>query len=113
MTMSPETAIALVKKYAAQHGVREAARIFRIAASSVSRIANDKGNISGIRIAEKIAAAGTMTCPVLNRLLLPEVCMQNHRDVLTKNWHCLKREIRPLYVKCPMCPIGEKLCQQK
>ncbi len=111
--MSPKTAIALVKKYAAQYGVREAARIFKIDPGTVSLVANDKGKISGIRIAKKVDAAGTFTCPRLNRLLLPEVCIQNRTDILTRNWHGLRREIRTLYASCPMCPIGEKLCQPK
>ncbi len=113
MSMTPEAAIALVKKYAAQYGVREAARIFKISPASVSYVANGKGLISGTRIAEKVDAAGTFTCPRLNRLLLPEVCIQNRTDILTRNWHGLRREIRTLYASCPMCPIGERLCQKK
>lgn len=107
--MKPETALALVKKYAAQYGVREAARIFKIDPGSVSLIKNNKGKISGKRIAAKVEAAGTFTCPTLGIIMLPEVCCEN--QTIWRRWGVdgYKRDQRKLYFICPECPTGKKI----
>ncbi len=111
--MTPETAIALVKKYAGQHGVRATARIFNINASTVSRISNNKGSISGFRIVAKVAAAGTFTCPCWDVLMFPEICRENQIKVRKLDYHGLPREQRRLYGWCPSCKTGKELCQAK
>ncbi len=111
--MTPETAIALVKKYAAQHGVRATARIFKIDPGSVSLILNNKGKISGLRIAVKVAAAGTFTCPELGVLMFPETCQELKQKVERVGPLGLKQEHRKLYWKCPGCKTGKELCQAK
>jgi len=111
--MTPENAVALVKKYAEQNGVRKTARIFNIDPSTVSGIFNGKTKYSGLRIAAKVAAAGTFICPELKVLMLPEVCQELKDKVNKSGWHGLKQEHRKLLWACPDCKIGADLCQAK
>ena len=111
--MTTDHALFLVKKYAKQHGVRKAARIFKIAPGTVSMIANNKGKISGARIAAKVAAAGTFTCPGLGVLLLPEICLQHRECIHQHSWDGIPRDLRRLVNFCPKCKIGMDLCQEK
>jgi len=111
--MTPETALALVKKYAAQHGVRKAARIFKIGKTTVSDISRGSAKHSGKRIVAKVAAAGTFTCRGLGVLILPEVCLHYRELIDRHSWDGIPREIRKLYAACPGCPEGKALCKAK
>jgi hypothetical protein len=102
---SKDEAVARIRAYAVEHGVRATAREFGVSAGSVSGIINGTAKITGKRIVSWFAGQPTMiACPVLG-VVSPQACREHAAFAKTRASRMLSNpEKMRLYITCRNCP---------